>query len=104
MALTTRQHRQLARIDADLRRDDPHLANVLAPPTRHSRRALAEVLAPLAVNVSGLVVLVIGALLHQTPMVVTGLFLGAAGPLMSVAAFRVMDLRRARAVSRRAAR
>lgn len=106
MTLTAGQHRQLARIDADLRRDDPHLARVLALPTpRIGRRGLAEVLGRLAVNVTGRAVLIVGAPLHQTSIMVAGLFLGAGGPVVSGAAFRLKDLRRARVVvSRRAAR
>ena len=62
-------------------------------------------LTPLAVNATGLVMMVVGALLHRTTLVVTGLFLGASGPLVSVAAFRVMNLRRVRSVfSRQAVR
>ena len=106
MTLTARHHRQRAQIDAGLQRGDPHLARLLAlPSARIGRRGLTEVLTPMAVNVTGLVMLVVGALLHRTTLAVTGLFLGASGPLVSVVAFRVMNLRRARSVfSRQAVR
>lgn len=106
MALTAHQQRQLARIEADLRRDDPGLARALAfRRPRASGRDLAEILAPAVINVVGLTVLVVGALAHQIPIVVVGLFLGSGGPLAAVAAVRLVRLRRARRLfGRRAAR
>jgi Protein of unknown function (DUF3040) len=97
MTLIARHHRQLAGIDVDLPRDDPHLARVLTLSPRIGRRGRADLLVALTVNIIGLVVLVVGALLHQTPVVVDGRFLGAGGLLVSVV-FRLRDRRRARGV------
>ncbi len=98
MALAAHQRRQLSLIESGLRHDDPDLARQLEllRPRAVVRSGLFEALAPLAVNVLGVVLLVVGALLHQTPTVVAGLFLGGCGPLITVAAARVLELRRAR--------
>lgn len=99
MALTAHQRRQLARIEAELRREDPDLAHALARlrPRAPSRRSpVFEALAPLAVNVVGVVMLIVGALQHHIPIVVAGVFLGSCGPLITVVAVRLLQRHRER--------
>jgi Protein of unknown function (DUF3040) len=101
MALTAHERRQLARIEAQLRRNDPELAQALAVPSTGSRkRRLVEIRAPLLVNLTGVAVLVLGALVHHLPLVVADLFGGASGPVIAVAALQIvgshLDRRRLR--------
>lgn len=89
MSLSAQQRRQLDAMEAALNAEEPELARQMRRLPGVSAGGLLAALLPLAVNILGAGVLAIGAVAAQFAVIVTGLLLGMAGPVLAVVALRV---------------